>query len=311
MKANHKECGLYDKFNISRVDGRDAPGGDRHGADYFVLDTTFDPFALPALIAYANACRAEYPLLAADLDGKISALRQVQADAQTAGSEYITVPGRTLCNGLVVPEFKVMAYPAAFGEAGVPVSVPDLKPWVNVSYYQAKEAAERAGLGLLRESQAIALVHDIIEQDENWTSGKVGKGRLYAGLHKGSVSGPQAGNYEPSDPEERTWYVLSNGERIYHWSGNVWQWIFDDLHGDENGIIAERFEKGDPSITCPYSPKEKGIGMYPKAGSDWSGSAPVRGCRWGGGAFVGAFSLGGSAPTNSGYDGVGFRCTHP
>lgn len=311
MKANNKECGLYDKFNISRVDGRDAPGGDRHGADYFVLDTTFDPFALPALIAYANACRAEYPLLAADLDGKISALRQVRAEVQIAGSEYITVPGRTLCNGVVVPEFKVMAYPAAMGEAGVPVSVPDLKPWVNVSYYRAKEVSEKAGLGLLRESQAIALVHDIIEQDENWTGGKVGEGRLYGGLHKDSVSGPQAGDYEPTDPEERTWYVLSSGQRIYHWSGNVCEWIFDDLHGDENGIIAERFEKGDPSITCPYSPMEKGIGWYPEAGDDWSGDAPVRGGNWSDGAGAGAFYLNSYTPTSTGYNSVGFRCTRP
>ena len=224
-------------------------------------------------------------------------------------NQYITVPGRTLCNGVVVPEFKVMAYPAAMGEAGVPVSVPDLKPWVNVSYFQAKEVSEKAGLGLLRESQAIALIHDIIEQDENWTGGKVGEGRLYGGLHKGSVSGPQAGNYEPSDPEERTWYVLSNGERIYHWSGNVWQWIFDDLHGDENGIIAERFEKGDPSITCPYSPMEKGIGWYPEAGDDWSGYAPIRGGSWGIGALAGAFRLNYNTPTYTGNYNVGFRCS--
>ena len=226
-------------------------------------------------------------------------------------NQYITVPGRTLCNGLVVPEFEVMAYPAAMGETGVPVSVPDLKPWVNVSYFRAKEVSEKAGLGLLRESQAIALIHDIIEQDENWTGGKVGEGRLYGGLHKGSVSGPQAGNYEPSDPEERTWYVLSNGQRIYHWSGNVWQWIFDDLHGDESGVIAEAFEKGDPSITWPYKSNEQGVGWYPGVGVDWSGYAPIRGGYWGYGANAGAFYLSNRTPTYTGFNNVGFRCTHP
>ena len=226
-------------------------------------------------------------------------------------NQYITVPGRTLCNGVFVPEFKVMAYPAAMGEAGVPVSVPDLKPWVNVSYYRAKEVSEKAGLGLLRESQAIALIHDIIEQPENWIGGKVGKGRLYGGLHKGSVSGPQAGNYEPSDPEERTWYVLSNGQRIYHWSGNVWQWIFDDLHGDVTGVIAKAFEKGDPSITWPYKSKQQGVGWYPGVGENWSGDAPIRGGSWGNGADAGAFCLGDFTPTNSGNHAVGFRCTRP
>lgn len=56
-----------------------------------------------------------------------------------------------------------MAYPAAQSEAGAPVSVSDLKPWVKVGYHEAK-ASEKAGLALLRESQAIGLIYDIIEQ---------------------------------------------------------------------------------------------------------------------------------------------------
>ena len=63
--------GLYGKFRVSRTDGSDAPGGKHDGCDYFVLDLTHDPFAIPALAAYANACRAAYPLLTADLDAKM------------------------------------------------------------------------------------------------------------------------------------------------------------------------------------------------------------------------------------------------
>ena len=59
--------GLYHKFNVSRVDQRDAPGGDRSGAEYFVLDCTHDRFAKAALLAYASACEAELPLLAAEI----------------------------------------------------------------------------------------------------------------------------------------------------------------------------------------------------------------------------------------------------
>lgn len=60
-------AGLYRKFNVTRVDGRDKPGGDRSGASYFVLDLTHDPFARTALTAYADACESEYPALASDL----------------------------------------------------------------------------------------------------------------------------------------------------------------------------------------------------------------------------------------------------
>lgn len=62
-----ENVGFYDKFNVSRKDGRDAPGGDRAGAVYFTLDLAHDPFAKAAVLAYADACEAELPALAADL----------------------------------------------------------------------------------------------------------------------------------------------------------------------------------------------------------------------------------------------------
>ena len=67
-----KTIGLYRKFYIKRVDGRSGRSHKHYNCDYFVLDITHDPFAMPALRAYVNACRDEYPLLAADLDAKIS-----------------------------------------------------------------------------------------------------------------------------------------------------------------------------------------------------------------------------------------------
>lgn len=62
-----ENSGFYRKFNVSRVDGRDAPGGDREGAEYFTLDLKHDPFARVAVLAYATACEKELPLLAEDL----------------------------------------------------------------------------------------------------------------------------------------------------------------------------------------------------------------------------------------------------
>lgn len=65
--VNQQRAGVYRKFNVSRTDGRDQPGGDRHGAEYFVLDVTHDKFAKAALAAYAAACRGDYPSLADDM----------------------------------------------------------------------------------------------------------------------------------------------------------------------------------------------------------------------------------------------------
>lgn len=62
-----EDQGFYAKFHVARVDGRDAPGGDRENAVYFTLDLVHDPFAAPALRAYVEASEATLPHLAADL----------------------------------------------------------------------------------------------------------------------------------------------------------------------------------------------------------------------------------------------------
>ena len=66
--------GLYRKFRIERVDGSDAPGGKHDGCQYFVLDLDHDPHALPALSAYAESCRGDYPMLAEDLTKLVALL---------------------------------------------------------------------------------------------------------------------------------------------------------------------------------------------------------------------------------------------
>lgn len=62
--------GLYRKFIIERVDGGDGAGEKHDGCEYFVLDLSHDKYAVPALRAYADHCRLEYPALANDLQTK-------------------------------------------------------------------------------------------------------------------------------------------------------------------------------------------------------------------------------------------------
>jgi hypothetical protein len=70
------------EFRVERTDGSSAPGEKHDGCEYFILDVTHDPHALPALEAYAASCERDYPLLARDLrlmrDAKaIAAIRGV------------------------------------------------------------------------------------------------------------------------------------------------------------------------------------------------------------------------------------------
>lgn len=69
-----KTRGIYDKFIVKRTDGTDHEGsprtspGKHFGCEYFVLDITHDPHAIPALAAYADSAERDgYGLLAADL----------------------------------------------------------------------------------------------------------------------------------------------------------------------------------------------------------------------------------------------------
>lgn len=67
LTLDKRKIGLYDKFVIERTDGTSAPGRKHDGCEYFVLDLTHDKFANPAIRAYRDACKDEYPVLAKDL----------------------------------------------------------------------------------------------------------------------------------------------------------------------------------------------------------------------------------------------------
>lgn len=73
-----EQQGMFRKFDVRRVDGSDQPGGKHHGCTYFVLDVDHDPCARPALAAYAAACEATHPALAADLRTKWGAVPAAQ-----------------------------------------------------------------------------------------------------------------------------------------------------------------------------------------------------------------------------------------
>lgn len=62
MSDEHK--GIYRKYRVERLND----SANKHKfCNYFVLDLDHDKFAIPALRAYAKACKKEYPQLAKDI----------------------------------------------------------------------------------------------------------------------------------------------------------------------------------------------------------------------------------------------------
>ena len=222
---------------------------------------------------------------------------------------FITVPATSLPNGTIVPSFQVGAYVCSQGEDGNAAVTSHGKPWVNIDFEEAKAACTEIGAALITELQWLALAWNASQQDCNWTSGKVGAGDLFQGLRNGTVNDAQAGDYVSSDTSEQRWLTLSNGERICDLNGNVYQWVFDDVQGNEKGIIASDFAKDSPSVvTPPFPTREKGMGDY--AAWDWSGHALIRGGCWYSESHAGVFRLDSGWPDHRD-DRVGFRCTKP
>ncbi len=70
--------GLYPKFDVKRADGSSEEGRKHEYCEYFVLDLDHDPYAVPALTAYARACMISHPKLAQDLHRMVDTILKRQ-----------------------------------------------------------------------------------------------------------------------------------------------------------------------------------------------------------------------------------------
>ncbi|MRV72527.1 hypothetical protein GJ700_12485 [Duganella sp. FT92W] len=222
---------------------------------------------------------------------------------------FINVPAITLPNGVAMPEFQVGQYLCGEDPDGEVSIAPHIKPWTRINFSESQRACAAIGGKLITELEYLAIAYDIVQQDINWTGGKVGEGNVFQGLHMGTVRTPQPGEYVSRQEQERRWHQLSNGERIYDFAGNAYTWIFDDVQGNLQGVVAHAFAENSASITtAPYPSMQKGMGWRPRAGSNWSGFALVRGGFWNDGDVAGVFYLSVGSPGYR-YGLVGFRCT--
>jgi hypothetical protein len=64
---SEQKIGVYQKFIVTRTDGKSEKGQKHDDCAYFVLDLNHDVHARAAIDAYAHSCKDEYPELAKDL----------------------------------------------------------------------------------------------------------------------------------------------------------------------------------------------------------------------------------------------------
>ena len=68
----------------------------------------------------------------------------VSAAVKANASNFVTVPEVTLPNGVVVPSFQVGVYFASKGDDGKAAVSATAKPWVRITYFDARKACVAA-----------------------------------------------------------------------------------------------------------------------------------------------------------------------
>jgi prepilin-type N-terminal cleavage/methylation domain-containing protein len=199
------------------------------------------------------------------------------------------------------------------------VSDPAGDPITDINQEEAKAACESIGAHLITNAEWMAIARDIELVKSNWTGGAIGSGVI----KKGNV-GAVTGGYDGDNPEYGTGrndlakLKLSNGQEIWDFSGNVWEWV-DNTIPLSNMPSQARWTVFPSASFNNYLPKSEVIplGSYTDnyaGGAIYYGSntnnprAFLRGGYWYNGANAGVFALYldyGSSARNFNF---GFRC---
>lgn len=143
-------------------------------------------------------------------------------------------------------DFCVMKYEAK-NVAGIATSQPASIPWISITQTAAKTACTSRGTGydLISNPEWMAVAYDIEKTSTNWSTGTVGLGALFRG-HTDELAiaandasrvlsvtdtadyyngtGNNSGQAMGSGREQKRVFHLSNGEVIWDFAGNVWEW---------------------------------------------------------------------------------------
>ncbi|MFH0831864.1 MAG: hypothetical protein V1886_03295 [archaeon] len=253
---------------------------------------------------------------------------------------WVMVPGNA---SLGTTDFCVMKYEAK-NRDGVPQSISDGTPWVSINQPDSAGNCSRIGAHLCTATEAQTISRNIEAQAANWKNNVIGT-CMYGGhvdndpanaLAASTDNNPYSGTNDaatdtfecPFDTtvgasdgkEQRRTFNLSNGEVIWDWSGNVYEWLANTCTGGTGAgnwdataawqeWTAAAFNDYERPTLGPSSSlwdANNGTGRY--YGCTANGNAFLRGGHWGSGAYAGVFNLyldGAPSYVNSDF---GFRC---
>ncbi len=244
---------------------------------------------------------------------------------------FISVPGDSRFG---TRDFCIGKYEAK-NVAGRVVSQAGGLPYVSHTQAQAAEQAAQScnGCHLVTEAEWLTVAHNVVNTASNWTNGTVGSGSIYGGHNDGAPANAlqadsddgngYAGTGQTSGAQRRT-LTLSNGEIIWDFSGNVFEWTTGQIStgkpgaggtwanydwnslGDGGSLSPDVF----PVFATPAASSwtaTHGIGRLRSNPSDTTLVGFTRGGFWSSGGLAGIFSLYLSQSATSPSASVGFR----
>lgn len=160
---------------------------------------------------------------------------------------FIIVPGSVTYG---TSDFCVMKYEAKqVGVTNVPISKAADQPWANIGQTSAKNnssgVAGCTGCHLISEPEWMTIAQNVLKVSSNWSGSAVGSGYVFYGHNDSTPNSTIAAGVDDNDGyvntlnsqgdfsvsqsmtgnSQRRTFTLSNGEVIWDFSGNVWEWV--------------------------------------------------------------------------------------
>jgi prepilin-type N-terminal cleavage/methylation domain-containing protein len=289
------------------------------------------------------------------VEGSISG---VLSSGSTCPTGFIVVPGNSTFG---TSEFCTMKYEAkiagqsngnqTYSSAFVPESRADGTPWVNIT--QTNAIAESStvvgctGCHLISEAEWMTIAANVLSVPSNWSSGTVGTGSIFSGHNDNTPGNSLAAPTDDSDGyngtgntagqtattngvqgnAQRRTLTLTNGEVIWDFPGNVWEWTTGTIAGGQQpGLSGEAYAwkqwnnpsllmNGLPALSRPstisgtvagYS-STQGIGQLYSNYGEAGARSFIRGGDWNSNTIAGVLTLFlSNTPAGTG-GSIGFR----
>jgi prepilin-type N-terminal cleavage/methylation domain-containing protein len=244
--------------------------------------------------------------------------------ALTCPSGYIVVPGSATYG---TNDFCVMKYEAK-NVGGVATSQVTGAPWATITQTDAITTCH-----LITEAEWLTIAQNTMSVDSNWSGGTVGSGSMFRGhtdntptntLAASTDNDGYSGTFQVSGDQRRT-LTLTNGEVIWDFAGNVWDWTPATVSGVGNqpGGAGSAWREWN-ALTTPGSLSPNPYPSYANpSASSWTSSQNIgmilsnstestlrgfrRGGAWNSGSAAGVFTLGLSSSPSTAHASIGFR----